>query len=63
MSQTASESTEQTPDAVPPVIRDVPGQESAVAFLARAVTRPHHAYLFTGPEGSGKRIGMRALAA
>ncbi|HEX8098742.1 MAG TPA: DNA polymerase III subunit, partial [Actinomycetota bacterium] len=32
-------------------------------FLARAVNRPHHAYLFTGPEGSGKRIGMRALAA
>jgi DNA polymerase-3 subunit delta' len=48
---------------LPPVIRDVPGQESAAAFLARAVARPHHAYLFSGPEGSGKRLGMRALAA
>jgi DNA polymerase-3 subunit delta' len=48
---------------LPPVIRDVPGQESAAAFLARAVGRPHHAYLFSGPEGSGKRLGMRALAA
>ncbi|HEX2089781.1 MAG TPA: hypothetical protein VHI54_07635 [Actinomycetota bacterium] len=46
---------------MPPVIRDVPGQESAVAFLAPAAARPHHAYLFIGPEGSGKRIGMRAL--
>ena len=50
-------------DGVPPVIRDVPGQESAVAFLAPAAARPHHAYLFIGPEGSGKRIGMRALTA
>ena len=50
-------------DDVPPVIRDVPGQESAVAFLAPAAARPHHAYLFIGPEGSGKRIGMRALTA
>jgi DNA polymerase-3 subunit delta' len=50
-------------DGVPPVIRDVPGQESAVAFLAPAAVRPHHAYLFIGPEGSGKRIGMRALTA
>ena len=48
---------------LPPVIRDVPGQESAAAFLARALVRPHHAYLFSGPEGSGKRLGMRALAA
>jgi DNA polymerase-3 subunit delta' len=48
---------------LPPVIRDVPGQEHAANFLARAVRRPHHAYLFTGPEGSGKRLGMRALAA
>jgi DNA polymerase-3 subunit delta' len=45
------------------VIADVPGQEAATAFLARAVTRPHHAYLFSGPEGSGKRLGMRAVAA
>ena len=48
---------------LPPVIRDVPGQESATAFLARAIRQPHHAYLFSGPEGSGKRLAMRAFAA
>ncbi len=48
---------------LPPVIRDVPGQEHAAAFLARALRRPHHAYLFSGPEGSGKRLAMRAFAA
>jgi DNA polymerase-3 subunit delta' len=53
-----------TPEvALPKVIADVPGQEHAAAFLARALARPHHAYLFTGPEGSGKRLGMRAFAA
>ena len=52
-------------DAVelPPVIRDVPGQDAAAAFLARAVRQPHHAYVFSGPEGSGKRLAMRAFAA
>ena len=48
---------------LPPVIRDVPGQEQAAAFLARAILHPSHAYLFSGPEGSGKRLGMRAFAA
>ena len=48
---------------LPPVVRDVPGQEQAAAFLARALGNPHHAYLFAGPEGSGKRLGMRAFAA
>jgi DNA polymerase-3 subunit delta' len=48
---------------LPPVIRDVPGQDSAAAFLARALRQPHHAYLFAGPEGSGKRLAMRAFAA
>jgi DNA polymerase-3 subunit delta' len=48
---------------LPPVIRDVPGQEHAVNFLARALRHPHHAYLFAGPEGSGKRLAMRAYAA
>src|SRR5438128_431995 len=47
----------------PPVIRDVPGQAGATSFLARAVGRPHHAYLFSGPEGSGKRLAMRAFSA
>ncbi|HEY3209718.1 MAG TPA: DNA polymerase III subunit [Actinomycetota bacterium] len=51
------------PEDLPPVIRDVPGQEQAVNFLARAIRRPHHAYLYSGPEGSGKRLGMRAFAA
>jgi len=45
------------------VVRDVPGQEQAAGFLARALANPHHAYLFAGPEGSGKRLGMRAFAA
>lgn len=48
---------------LPPVIRDVPGQEHAAAFLARALERPSHAYLFSGPEGSGKRLAARAFAA
>ncbi len=48
---------------VPPVIAAVPGQDHAVAFLARAAHHPAHAYLFSGPEGSGKRLGMRAFAA
>jgi DNA polymerase III subunit delta' len=51
------------PDQLPPVIRDVPGQEQAVNFLARAIRHPHHAYLYSGPEGSGKRLAMRAFAA
>jgi DNA polymerase III subunit delta' len=51
------------PDELPPVIRDVPGQEQAVNFLARAIRHPHHAYLYSGPEGSGKRLAMRAFAA
>jgi DNA polymerase-3 subunit delta' len=50
-------------DELPPVLRDVPGQEPAAAFLSRALATPHHAYLFTGPEGSGKRLAMRAFAA
>ena len=49
--------------ALPPVIRAVPGQEGAASFLARAVAQPSHAYLFSGPEGSGKRLAMRAFAA
>jgi DNA polymerase III subunit delta' len=48
---------------LPPVIRDVPGQEGATGFLARALRHPNHAYLFAGPEGSGKRLAMRAFAA
>lgn len=34
-----------------------------MAYLERAVERPHHAYLFAGPEGSGKLLAARAFAA
>lgn len=46
-----------------PVLRAVPGQDEAVTFLERAAARPHHAYLFAGPEGSGKQLAARAFAA
>lgn len=46
-----------------PVLAGVPGQEDAMTFLDRAVSRPHHAYLFAGPEGSGKQLAARAFAA
>ncbi|MGH2654148.1 MAG: ATP-binding protein [Actinomycetota bacterium] len=45
------------------VLRRVPGQPDAVAFLERAAERPHHAYLFAGPEGSGKQQAARAFTA
>lgn len=45
------------------VLRSVPGQPEAIAFLERAVSTPHHAYLFAGPEGSGKQQAARAFAA
>lgn len=53
----------ESPPGPPPVILDMPGQDHAAAFLARAVRHPHHAYVFSGPEGSGKRLAMRAFAA
>ena len=46
-----------------PVLERVPGQTHATAFLAGAVDRPHHAYVFAGPEGSGKSLAARAFAA
>ncbi|NNM47069.1 DNA polymerase III subunit delta' [Knoellia koreensis] len=48
------------------VWRDVIGQEPAVATLQRAVTVPGamtHAWLFTGPPGSGRSVAARAFAA
>ncbi|MDQ4006039.1 MAG: AAA family ATPase [Actinomycetota bacterium] len=45
------------------VLREVPGQPNAIAFLERAVPSPGHAYLFAGPEGSGKQQAARAFAA
>jgi DNA polymerase III subunit delta' len=46
-----------------PVLSEVPGQEAAMAFLAGAVPRPHHAYVLAGPEGSGKSLAARAFVA
>jgi len=34
-----------------------------MAFLREAGARPHHAYVFAGPEGSGKSLAARAFAA
>lgn len=48
------------------VWEDVIGQESAVAMLARAVTEPGamtHAWLLTGPPGSGRSVAAKAFAA
>jgi DNA polymerase-3 subunit delta' len=45
---------------------DVVGQEQAVAVLRRAVTDPAamtHAWLITGPPGSGRSVAARAFAA
>jgi DNA polymerase-3 subunit delta' len=46
-----------------PVLDRVAGQDQALAFLRQAAGRPHHAYLFAGPEGGGKQIAARAFAA
>ena len=48
------------------VWRDVIGQDSAVATLQRAATTPAamtHAWLLTGPPGSGRSVAARAFAA
>ena len=48
------------------VWRDVIGQDAAVATLQRAVTDPGsmtHAWLLTGPPGSGRSVAARAFAA
>lgn len=48
------------------VWRDVIGQETAIATLTRAVSDPAamtHAWLFTGPPGSGRSVAARAFAA
>jgi DNA polymerase III subunit delta' len=45
---------------------DVIGQEAAVATLSRAVTEPGamtHAWLLTGPPGSGRSVAAKAFAA
>ena len=40
----------------------VPGQAEAVARLQASVANPVHAYLFVGPEGSGKTTALRVFA-
>lgn len=40
----------------------LPGSAGTRARLAAAVVDPVHAYLFVGPEGSGKRLALRAFA-
>jgi DNA polymerase-3 subunit delta' len=48
------------------VWRDVVGQEAALAVLQRAVSDPEamtHAWLFTGPPGSGRSVAARAFGA
>jgi DNA polymerase III subunit delta' len=45
---------------------DVIGQEAAVATLGRAITEPGamtHAWLLTGPPGSGRSVAAKAFAA
>lgn len=46
-------------------LSDVRHQERSVSILRRALGsgRTHHAYLFDGPEGVGKELAARALAA
>lgn len=46
-----------------PVLERVPGQDDAMAFLEAAAASPRHAYLFAGPEGSGKALAARAFTA
>jgi DNA polymerase-3 subunit delta' len=48
---------------VPVLFADVPGQDRAVAALTAAARRPVHAYLLTGPAGTGKAAAARSFAA
>ncbi|MHB0912388.1 MAG: DNA polymerase III subunit [Armatimonadota bacterium] len=42
---------------------DIQAQETAVRILVRSISSPTHAYLFTGPEGTGKTTTALAFAA
>ena len=51
--------------AAAPIWRDVVGQSETIATLTRAVSDPSamtHAWLFTGPPGSGRSTAARAFA-
>jgi DNA polymerase-3 subunit delta' len=52
------------PPAVAPAWGELAGQEAAVGQLSRAATMdaPTHAWLFTGPPGSGRSNAARAFA-
>jgi DNA polymerase-3 subunit delta' len=45
------------------VLSEIPGQGSAIGYLTLAAERPHHAYVFAGPEGCGKSLAAQAFAA
>ncbi|UJA19007.1 hypothetical protein HJD18_01480 [Thermoleophilia bacterium SCSIO 60948] len=62
MSVSTSVTAEPTglPGSIAVATREQPGARLA---LAAAVRAPSHAYLFSGPAGSGKRAAARALAA
>jgi len=47
-----------------PRFEDIVGHRGQIELLRRAVARDrlHHAYLFVGPEGTGKRTVATALA-
>ena len=52
--------------SIPPVFGDLTGQEGVVDQLRRAVAAGAamtHAWLFTGPPGSGRSLAARAFAA
>ena len=54
------------PTAVRPIWADLVGQEPTVTTLSQAVADPAamtHAWLFTGPPGSGRSTAARAFAA
>lgn len=51
------------PAPSPELFAGVPGQPAAVAALRAAASRPVHAYLLVGPEGTGKRAAAFAFAA
>jgi DNA polymerase-3 subunit delta' len=50
--------------AVVPALADIRGQDRAIEILRRAIAqdRVAHAYLFSGPDGAGKRTTALALA-